>query len=708
MSNNTYLWWEEEIKYKYQLLVYFSYGFVTVSSISRLPFIIFSPLSIWREFLKRIIHHFLAVIFLKFFERKSPNMKAISGIIAIEYYHLLLFLSSWNINPYILELFSFSLTIKLELPFVQNRAIANLILLKHFYVWCFHGIISGDNSISLDMSFFRSFLTIFIICNIGEFYLDKVSYEKFNFSKELEVSKKRLKIITDAFPDGISIISRNRTIEFFNGNIISLLNCESSDLYYEISRYEYCPNRKVSSLSSSNLLIDDISEAFDYLENDEITLGITFLNNVYLEWKIKKITWEDAPMLFLTVRNVNQIIELEKSIATDNMKTVLLRSVSHELRTPLNSIEYFIKEISENSKFQRTEEEKKNLKIVSVSSKLMLSLIDDLLDYSKILAGVFTVKKTQCEPIHIIKNCCELVSMQVAKKNLVLICRLDPNIPSLVITDPIRLSQILLNLLSNALKFTLKGSIEICCTYTLKSKLKISVEDTGMGMTEEIRQRLFTEFSTSYIPSINPRGSGLGLCISNFLAKQLGGKPIKVKSIPEIGSTFWFSIDVFHENSSVPRCEKLFQVENEGKIPFDMKKYESLKNSGLSDILIVDDNEFNRIVLSAIIEQQGWSIEEACNGKDALNKVIACNKRNHMYKVIVMDCSMPEMSGFEATMEIVNYYKNGKISKMPSIIGYSAFNTDEDKNVCFECGMIDYLTKPCPPEKITSAIKKYL
>lgn len=222
----------------------------------------------------------------------------------------------------------------------------------------------------------------------------------------------------------------------------------------------------------------------------------------------------------------------------------MLRSVSHELRTPLNAITFFTNEIVQEST-NINEEERKKLKMVSISSKLVLSLIDDLLDYSKIISGVFTVNKSACDIKRIIENTCELISFQASKKNLSLNIRIDPNIPISIYTDSLRFSQILLNLLSNSLKFTVKGHIEVCCILAKNCKLKCYVEDTGQGMTETVKRKLFTEFSTSNTQNLNPQGSGLGLCIANILALELGGKPIKViRTEIGKGSTFKFTIKI--------------------------------------------------------------------------------------------------------------------------------------------------------------------
>lgn len=176
-----------------------------------------------------------------------------------------------------------------------------------------------------------------------------------------------------------------------------------------------------------------------------------------LEWKTKSILWENTRAIFLTVSDVSRIIELKKEIAGADMKTILLRSVSHELRTPLNAIHFFVDEIINKPTTKIAEVDTNKLRIVSISSKLMLSLIGDLLDYSKILAGAFTVNKTNCKFSSIIVNACELITLQAVKKKLNLHIRFDPNIPDIIYTDSLRLSQVMLNLLSNALKFTAKG-----------------------------------------------------------------------------------------------------------------------------------------------------------------------------------------------------------------------------------------------------------
>lgn len=388
------------------------------------------------------------------------------------------------------------------------------------------------------------------------------------------------------------------------------------------------------------------------------------------------------------------------------MKTVLLRSVSHELRTPLNTICFFINEMMEESS-RLTYEESKRLKIVSISARLILSLIDDLLDYSKMLAGVFSIHKTHCDLKAIVKSTCELIQFQANKKNINLDIRIDPNIPEIVFTDALRFSQVLLNLMSNALKFTMKGYIEVSCVMTTYKRLKVFVEDTGIGISDSFKKRLFMEFTTDNMQCMNSSGSGLGLCISNILAKELGGKPIKLISKVGKGSIFYFCINTTDEDSVRSEYELCEHVDNEN-VCLNLIDYDRPAKSRDSEVLIVDDNDFNRIILGTLLTKYKIDFNEACNGKEALTQIIKLDSVSKPFKVIIMDCNMPELDGWETTKIIKRMFEEGKLSKMPNVIAHSAYTSDDDRKKCFESGMIDYIVKPSSPDKIMEIIKKYL
>ncbi|CAG9314374.1 unnamed protein product [Blepharisma stoltei] len=704
------LWWREEVQDMYGLLLMFSHIFAAFSMSSRAIYLCFTrcPLSV--NHLAYFITHITIICIVKYFDKKNWKIKVIIAVFVTEIYHTMYILSYLEDpgNPSMLQAFIMILLTTLELPMIKNKILFNLLLAKHIYIWFLHPLIFESGLFSMTVIQFNSIFAIFLLGNVAIYCKHKVSFEKFELLKEVKLSKERFEIITQAFCHGIIIITGEGKIEYFNSSVLNFLQCLPDCIYSEISKYEYSPGRKVSNFNASKFLIDDINYSYYNLNSQEATLGVTFYNEINLEWKARKIVWENKTAIFLTSRNVNEIMELEKTVTNDHMKSVLLRSVSHELRTPLNAISFFTSELLVRSGFSKAQEEMGKLKMILTSSKLMLSLIDDLLDYSKIISGVFTIRKTHFDIRNVIQSACELISLQASKKNLRLSYRIDPMIPEIVYTDSLRVNQILLNLLSNALKFTLKGSIEVCCNINSKNRLKFCIEDTGIGMSEQTTCELFTEFRTSYIPNINPQGSGLGLWISNFLAKQLGNEPIKVKSSLGKGSRFQFSIDIFQVTPIETKHYKALPEEIEKSQAIEISKYcefEALRNV---DVLIVDDNEFNRVILASILSQSHISCDEACNGKDALNKVLAYNKKGGTYKAIIMDCNMPEINGFEATKLIIKLQRDGDIKSLPNIIGYSAYSSDEDKNACYECGMIDYLTKPCPPEVVISTIQKYI
>ncbi|CAG9323214.1 unnamed protein product [Blepharisma stoltei] len=711
MSNIEQQWWNEEIKDMYKLIIFYSYILSSVSVFPRIlysAYILSSDLAFYTLILTST--HLACFCLIKYFENKSALSKSIIAVLFLEFYTLSCYIPSMKNREHICLRWIFSLvtTIQFQLPMVKNKVIFNLLLIKHILMWYYLSVDIEVLKKSYDITPVVAAAAVIIVCNIGNYYRLKISYERFVFSKEVEASKNRFEIITQAFTDGIIVITVNQKVEFYNSTALEFLNCRYHEIFSELMKCKYCAEKKISQFNHSDMLIDDLNYIFENAQVGEVTLGVIQINNINLEWKAKNIIWERNQAIFLTIRNINQIIELEKSIANDHMKTVLLRSVSHELKTPLNAIAFFTDELIEKPLIEMPDSEKEKLKLVLISSKLMLSLINDLLDYSKMLAGAFTINKTSSDIRQAIYNACDLISMQAKKKNISLIYRVDPNIPELVFTDIVRFSQILLNLLSNALKFTIKGYIEICVWINSENKLECKVEDTGIGINKEIKRKLFTEFSTNYNPVLNSQGSGLGLWISNFLVKSLGGSGIKAKSKLGKGSSFLFAIDIYEDTPEIRSYEESLANIDEAASKSDFYFDRNFNNVLNSKVLIVDDNELNRMILASILSQNNISYAEAWNGKDALNKIIECNNKGSMYSIVIMDCNMPEMDGFEATREIVKLYLMKKLYRLPNIIGYSAYSSDEDRNACFECGMVDYLPKPSPSEKIINLIKQYL
>lgn len=400
---------------------------------------------------------------------------------------------------------------------------------------------------------------------------------------------------------------------------------------------------------------------------------------------------------------------MEKASAEDKFKTVLLRSVSHELRTPLNAISLITQELLDDKNVSLTEDLEK-LRMISVSSKLLITLVNDLLDFSRMLAGVFSIQKTNFNLKLVIENAFELIKIQAKKKNLYIYVRIDNLIPDNIYTDHLRLSQVLLNLLSNAIKFTLTGYIEIICSLTEKGRLKVRVKDTGIGINHERLDELFVEFNTTSIELINPNGCGLGLHISNKIVRELGGDSIHVSSHEGKGSEFVFCIDIFeNEPDEIDISSEPEEVVSEELIvPYSLNLHSKKQHHKGYQVLIVDDNDLNRAILSSLLSRNNITSDEAYTGKDAVSKILEQNNKCKQYKLVIMDGEMPELDGWEATKTLLELEKNGHITNLPAIIGYTAYNGDEDLKRSYQCGMKECLLKPSSAELLLSTILKYL
>ncbi|CAG9328310.1 unnamed protein product [Blepharisma stoltei] len=704
------LWWEENVDDVYRLIQKFCNITLIVNCLLRMLKVIFYPSKyLFDVLIPQTLIHILVNFFVKYAGR-SIAWKVGIIVFVVEYFNIFLRYNSLTIfkdHSAILESISSAVTFLFEYSIITNKWTFNIVVIKHVYIWHVHRLLFYEaDSEKEELSPYNGILLIIVLYNVAYHHIIKKSYEHYLYRKELESSKNRLNTVTEAYTDGILVISQDFNIKFFNHCILQLLDTTDSLLYTTLSNIKYIDGKKVANFSNSNSLIEDIYFLLENQEITDITLGITLIGDMNLEWRARKIEWENSAALFLIVRDATQIIDLELNIANNKMKTLLLRTVSHELKTPLNSIIYFTDDLL-NSHGYLCEKLENKLEIISVSAKMMSSLINDLLDYSKILVGAFTIQKSYCNLKEIIENTCDLIRIQATKKNLAVITRIDPDIPSRIYTDPHRLSQIIINLLGNALKFTVKGKIEITCVNTSRKSIKCYIEDTGIGIEEDAIKLLFSGYQANYIPDISYQGYGLGLGISNLIAKQLCGKPIQVKSTMGKGSVFSFEIGVLdeigHEHSVVVES-------NDTNLSHSVSSFPTLAyfRPKCREVLIVDDMEFNLEILGSVLKNYEINYDEAANGKIAVDKVVLHDNKGFPYKVIIMDCDMPEMNGWDASKKINQLFRDKNIKHLPCIIGYSAYSSDEDIRLSFESGMHSYLAKPCPPEKIISAILKFL
>jgi PAS domain S-box-containing protein len=380
--------------------------------------------------------------------------------------------------------------------------------------------------------------------------------------------------------------------------------------------------------------------------------------------------------------------ETATRIAEDAVKAKqqFLSNMSHEIRTPMNAIIGFTKVVL---KTELTEKQKEYLNAIKVSGDALIVLINDILDLAKVDAGKMTFVQTPFKMAVSLSAMLHLFETKIQEKNLELIKEYDSNIPEVLIGDPVRLHQIILNLVSNAVKFTAQGKIIVSVNVLSEDDEKVTigfaVSDTGIGISETKIERIFEDFqqATSGTSRLYG-GTGLGLAIVKQLVEPQGGT-INVTSKLGEGSTFSFVLSFQKtKNQTLPNTE-IAEVDKE------------IKNI---KVLVVEDIALNQLLMKTLLDDFGFERDIAANGKIAIEKLM-----QKSYDVILMDLQMPEMNGFEAT----EYIRNKMNSTIP-IIALTADVTTVDLAKCKAVGMDDYIAKPVDERilfsKIISLVKK--
>jgi PAS domain S-box-containing protein len=380
--------------------------------------------------------------------------------------------------------------------------------------------------------------------------------------------------------------------------------------------------------------------------------------------------------------------ESATQIAQDAVKAKqqFLSNMSHEIRTPMNAIIGFTKVVL---KTELTEKQREYLTAIKVSGDALIVLINDILDLAKVDAGKMTFEQTAFKMALSISAMLHLFETKIQEKNLTLIKQYDDKIPEVLVGDPVRLHQIILNLVSNAVKFTNEGTITVSVRLISeeadKAIIEFSVSDTGIGIAPNKIENIFENFqqATSGTSRLYG-GTGLGLAIVKQLVEAQDGI-ISVKSKMGEGSSFSFQLSFTKTNAEADAEIAIVELND---------KIKNIK------ILVVEDIALNQLLMRTLLDDFGFECDIVSNGKLAIEILQA-----KTYDIILMDLQMPEMNGFEATHHIRNEMK----LKIP-IIALTADVTTVDLAKCREVGMNDYLAKPIDERvlytKIVSLLKK--
>ena len=382
--------------------------------------------------------------------------------------------------------------------------------------------------------------------------------------------------------------------------------------------------------------------------------------------------------------------EMAEEAAT--AKQQFLSNMSHEIRTPLNAIIGMTHILLQE---EHSPEQSENLRILKFSGENLLALVNDILDYSKIISGKVDFESIDFDLKDFIKSIRDSHIFKASERGIGLRFRMDPDIPSLVVGDPVRLAQILNNLISNAVKFTQEGSVTVDLSLekmkTDVALIDFSVQDTGIGIEPELRELIFESFTQASADTTRRfGGTGLGLAITKRLL-QLQGSDIRLESQPGKGSTFSFRLE-FRKSSKETQyvTNNLFS----GAVPNE-------QHLGKYTILLVEDNEMNRLVATKFMKKWGLDVTYALNGQEAVDHM---DKENP--NLILMDLQMPRMDGYEATRRIRalpgDYYRT-----LP-IIALTASVEPEIVERIRVAGMNDCVSKPFNPYELYNKIAQYL
>ena len=534
--------------------------------------------------------------------------------------------------------------------------------------------------------------------------------------ERLRESKDYLEKIINSIGDPLFVKNRQHQFVLVNNAFCALSGRSCEDLLGRMD-YDFFPaeqvdvflekDERVFETGKENVNEETItdSQGVDRTIITKKTLYTDISGNRFIVGIIRDITerkWAEEE-LQKTNRQLEQSIAKANDLAglagkANAAKSEFLANMSHEIRTPLNGVIGMTELLLDTD---LNSEQQEYAQTIQSSGEALLALINDILDFSKIEANKLVMEMRDFDLAGVLKYTTDLLARNAQEKGLQVTCQIAPAVPRLLRGDAGRLRQILANLGGNAAKFTNRGNIEIQVSVEKEEKknitLRFSVSDTGIGISASRLKALFTPFTQADGSTTRKYGgTGLGLAISKHLAQMMNGK-IGAQSVEGVGSTFWFT--AWFEKVPDNQAEEEVLDSKVQKAP------EACGAPSLPDkvrILLVEDNPVNQKVALAMLKKLGFRTDVVANGLEAVKAL-----QTVPYDLVLMDCQMPEMDGFEATRAIRQKESAASNPCIP-IIAMTASAMQADRKKCLQAGMNDFIAKPVQSEELAVMLARWL
>ncbi len=507
----------------------------------------------------------------------------------------------------------------------------------------------------------------------------------------------RFRGLLEAAPDAMIIIGAGGRIELINaqaeklfgyaraeliGKNVEALVPERLQAVHQHHRNEYVDRPKVRPMGAGLQLYGRRKDGSEFP----------------VEISLSPLEIDSERVVTATVRDVTErkLAEEELKRARDDAvkasrtKSEFLANMSHEIRTPMNGIMGMTELLLETT---LDAAQRDAADTIQYSARTLLTIINDILDISKIEAGMMQVEATPIDLRDIVRRAVQIGREAGSAKKLEFSLGIDDKVPSAVRGDPVRLSQVLTNLISNAIKFTERGQVAVSARLVRDAAgevfVRFAVTDSGIGIPRDVLPRLFRPFVQADGSTTRKYGgTGLGLAISRRLVELMGGE-IGVDSEPGKGSTFWFTVR-FTRDATQPQPEAT---------PVPAAPIQNPRSASRWRILAAEDNPVNKMVAQHQLKRCGLQAEFVDNGRDALSAL----QKEH-YDLVLMDCQMPDLDGYGVTAEVRSH--DGP-NRATWIIAMTAHAMGGDREKCLAAGMNDYIAKPFTTEALREVISRF-